>query len=54
MSEKVEVSVMVSQRMVDDFDEEVEKSVVHESRAAAIREAMGEWMSERYDERTNG
>lgn len=54
MSEKVEVSVMVEQRMLEDFDEEVEESMVHTSRASAVREAMGEWMTERYEERTDG
>jgi metal-responsive CopG/Arc/MetJ family transcriptional regulator len=52
MSEQVEMSVMVDSDMLRDFDEEVEKSVLHTSRSSAVREAMGEWMVKRYEERT--
>jgi Arc/MetJ-type ribon-helix-helix transcriptional regulator len=52
MPEMVEMSVMVDSRMLRDFDEEVEESVLHTNRASAVREAMGEWMTKRQNERT--
>lgn len=38
------IKVQMDPEMVQELDEEVENHSIHASRAAAVREAVGEWI----------
>lgn len=45
------IKVQMDPNMIEELDEEVANHPIHTSRAAAIREAVGEWIVSQHEER---
>lgn len=45
------VKIQMEPEMIQELDEEVANHTIHASRAAAIREAVGEWIVSQHEER---